>query len=82
MTATAIIGFVFTLLKELLPHIMPQLVEWLSKPPDPIKIATRDFEKAIAEGDLGTLAGVNQIVIDASGQSDLTKEQLKSMLDF
>ncbi len=61
---------------------MPQLIEWISKPPDPVKIANRDYEEAIATGDLEKLSGINQIVINKSGQDDLTQDQLKTMLEF
>lgn len=79
---SAILSLLLSVARELLPALMPKLVEFLTTPPDPIKIANRDYEEAITTGDLNKLSAINQTIVDSSGQNDLTKNQLNNMLGF
>lgn len=76
-----IITFVLSVAKQLLPALMPKIIEWLQDV-DPVKVAKRDTMDAVIEGDLSKLSAINQILIDATGQSDLTDDQLKMMENF
>lgn len=86
MSVTAILGFLgpifLMILKEFLPQILRKVIgNWLS-PPTPSEYAAAKLDEAIATNNLTDLNYINSVIIEKSGQGGLTKEQIKSMMEF
>jgi hypothetical protein len=83
MTVGAVFALLLPIIMEALKSVLPQLflgiVNSIFHPPTPIELAKNKLDQALAEGDLVTLGQINKTVLDVSGKSSMTTEELQDM---